>query len=281
MNRAKEIFIKAKKNVFNSNFGLYESLIKGDGLDFREIKEYENEDLRRINYKASAKSGELKANVFNETKQMNVVVILALSSSLKFGSSRLKLDLAAEILALLSLATTMGKNLLFPVVFSSKPELFYEPVSDEYEPVSDENEIYEITKDILNLNTFKKEIDFKKLSEFLNSVIKRKATVFLISDFLEEVDLSEISYQNDVYAVVLRDFFEENLTTLNDVDLINPFNGDKFEANLDEISIKRYKKLLKTHDEKLKEHFLQNKVSFGKIYTNDEPLSKLIQIARR
>lgn len=274
MNRAKEIFIKAKKNVFNSNFGLYESLIKGDGLDFREIKEYENEDLRRINYKASAKSGELKANVFNETKQMNVVVVLALSSSLKFGSSRLKLDLAAEIFALLALATTMGKNLLFPVVFSNKPELFYEPVSDE-------NEIYEITKDILNLNTFKKEIDFKKLSEFLNSVIKRKAAVFLISDFLEEIDLSEISYQNDLYAVVLRDLFEENLTTLNDVDLINPFNGDKFEANLDEISIKRYKKLLKIHDEKLKEHFLQNKVSFGKIYTNDEPLSKLIQIARR
>lgn len=274
MNRAKEIFIKAKKNVFNSNLGLYESLIKGDGLDFREIKEYENEDLRRINYKASAKSGELKANVFNETKQMNVVVVLALSSSLKFGSSRLKLDLAAEVFTLLALATTMGRNLLFPVVFSNKPELFYEPVSDE-------NEIYEITKDILNLNTFKKEIDFKKLSEFLNSVIKRKTAVFLISDFLEEIDLSEISYQNDVYAVVLRDFFEENLTTLNDVDLINPFNGDKFEANLDEISIKRYKKLLKTHDEKLKEHFLQNKVSFGKIYTNDEPLSKLIQIARR
>ena len=274
MNCAKEIFIKAKKNVFNSNFGLYESLIKGDGLDFREIKEYENEDLRRINYKASAKSGELKANVFNETKQMNVVVVLALSSSLKFGSSRLKLDLAAEIFALLSLAATMGKNLLFPVVFSNKPELFYEPVSDE-------NEIYEITKDILNLNTFKKEIDFKKLSEFLNSVIKRKAAVFLISDFLEEIDLSEISYQNDVYAVVLRDFFEENLTTLKDFDLISPFHGDKFEATLDEISIKRYKKLLKTHDEKLKEHFLQNKVSFDKIYTNDEPLSKLIQIARR
>lgn len=272
--RAKELFLKAKKNVFNSHFGLNESPIKGDGLDFREIKEYEFEDLRRINWKASAKSGELKSNVYNETKELNVVVVLMLSSGLKFGTSRLKQDMAAEIFGLLGFATLLSKNRLFPFIFSDKIEKFYDPMSQE-------GEIYDVMKDILNIDPLLKKIDYKKLCETINHIIKKRAIIFIISDFLDECDLVEISFQNDIYAICLRDRFEENLTLINSVDVLDTQNLSKFELNLDKSSIEKYKNILKIHDEKVKEHFLQNKISFGKIYTDDDAFSRLLEIVRR
>ena len=272
--KAKELFFKAKKNVFNPNFGLNESPIKGDGLDFREIKEYENEDLRRINWKASAKSGELKANIYNETKQTNVMVVLMLSSGLKFGSVRQKIDLAAEIFGLLGLWATINKNRLFPLIFSDKIEKFYEPISEP-------SGVYEVIKDILEFDLLGKNVDFQKMCDMINHMIKKKSMIFIISDFLDEPNLLDISFYNDVYAVCLRDRFEENLTQVADVDVLDTLNLEKFELNLDSGSIKKYLELLKSHDEKVKDHFLQNKIASGKIYTDEDALFGLVNIMRR
>ncbi|PSM51899.1 DUF58 domain-containing protein [Campylobacter blaseri] len=273
MQRAKEIFFKAKKDIYNQNFGNMQSPIKGDGLDFKEIKDYIDEDLKKINWKATAKSGAIKANVFNETRQINIVVVLMLSGSLKFGSVRLKRDLATEIFALLSLAAVESKNLLYPIIFSDKLEKFYPALKSQ-------DGVYQAIEDSLNIDVLGKDVDYKNLCDTINSTIRRKSAIFIISDFLKEPDFTDIAYYNDVYSIIIRDKIEEELKFDSDMDLINPVKLDKFELHLDKSVVERYKELLKEHDRKVKNHFLENRIFSDKIYTDDEVLPKLIKITR-
>ncbi|MSN96950.1 DUF58 domain-containing protein [Campylobacter sp. FMV-PI01] len=271
MQTSREIFLKAKKNIFNSKFGLNESLLKGDGLDFREIKEYENEDLRRINWKSTAKSGSLKTNVFNETKQMNIVFIFLLSGGLNFGSFKLKIELGAEILGLIGLNSIYQKNSFHTMFLSQKYEKFYLNLKDEVE-------IYDLIQKALNFEILGKSVDFDSFE--LNKYFSQKAAVFVVSDFLDDIDLSKIAFKNDVYALILRDKFEENLDIISDLDFIDASNFKSFELNLTKSSIKKYQEILKAHDEKMIEHFLENKINFGKIYTDEDAILSLLRIVR-
>ncbi|HHB94019.1 MAG TPA: DUF58 domain-containing protein, partial [Campylobacterales bacterium] len=72
---AKEILLRAKKDVFSGNLGNHITTFKGDGLDFREIRDYDyGDDIRKINWKATAKGNGLKTNVFNEERELNIVI---------------------------------------------------------------------------------------------------------------------------------------------------------------------------------------------------------------
>ncbi|CZE51216.1 DUF58 domain-containing protein [Campylobacter geochelonis] len=273
MQRARELFLKAKKDVYNLNFGNAQSSAKSDGLDFSEIRDYQNDELKKINWKATAKNLELKVNLFNETRQLNVVVAFMLSASMKFGSFRLKQDVASEVFALLSLATVTDKNLLYPYLFSDKLERIYEPTKSE-------DRVYDIVENALDTELLGKKADYEKLCDSINSFIKKRAMVFVIGDFLGDVNLSKIALYNDVYAVIIRDRLEENLEVFDSVDFINPLNLAKFEANITKQTAHKYNKLLKEHDFKLEEHFFKHKISFGKIYTDDDILLKLMNIVR-
>lgn len=268
MQRAKEIFLKAKKDVTNLNFGGSLSKFGSDGLDFAEIREYNNDDVKKINWKATARSMGLKTNIFNETRQLNVVIAYMLSGSLNFGSSRLKFDLGAEILALLGLAGVHSKNIVYPYIFSSKFEKIVEPISYE-------DGIYALVEDVLNIDILGKELNFKALCDTINLVNKKRSMIFIISDFLsDDVDLSEIAFYNDVYAICIRDRAEEDISVFGELNFIDPTSFGSYEANIDQASARRYERLLKEHDYKLKEHFYSNKISFTKIYDGDDMVQK-------
>lgn len=274
MQRAKEIFLKAKKDVTNLNFGLSLSKFGSDGLDFSEIRDYSNDDVKKINWKATARSMELKSNVFNETKQLNIVTAFMLSGSLNFGSNRLKFDLAVEILALLGLASVISKNAVYPYVFSQKLEFFTEPLFSE-------DGIFELVNTILNTQILGKKPNFKALCDTINLAHKKRSMIFIISDFLEEsVDISEIAYYNDVYALCIRDRAEEDISMFGELNFIDPTNFSAFKTNIDKGISKRYKELLKAHDDKIKEHFLQNNVSFTKFYSDDDIVHKFLGLMR-
>lgn len=268
MQRAKEIFLKAKKDVTNLNFGSNLSKFGSDGLDFSEIRDYANDDVKKINWKATARSLDLKINVFHETKQLNIIIAFILSGGLNFGSSRLKLDLGAEILALLGLAGVYSKNTVYPYIFSSKFEKIVEPINYE-------DGIYALVDDVLSSDVLGKEPNFKALCDAINLANKKRSMIFIISDFLsDDIDLSEISFYNDVYAVCIRDIAEEDIFIYDDLNFIDTISFKTFEASIDKSLANRYSRLLKEHDYKLQEHFFDNKISFTKIYDGDDIVQK-------
>lgn len=271
MLNAKEIFLRAKKNVYNSKFGLNESFLKNDGLDFSELKEYENDDLRRINWKATAKTSSLKANVFNQVRKMNVLIVFLLSGSLNFGTFKLKIELGAEILGLLGLSAIYQKNSFFALFLSQNYEKFYAKINSE-------DQIYALIKTALNFDILGKSAIFSNFD--LDKFFDRKGIVFVISDFLDEMNLSHLAFKKDVYAVILRDKFEENPTNLSGFDFIDTADFSSFDANLSDFEIQKYKEILKSHDEKIQRHFALNNIAFGKIYTDEDPYLGLLKIAR-
>ena len=166
--KAKEIIIKAKTNIFNTNLGNQLTSLKGDGLDFKEIKEYSyGDNIKNINWKATAKSNSLKVNVFDESRQLNIIVAFLINGSLEFGSVNMKQDIATEIIALLGFSSIYNHDLLFPILFSNKSEIFYEPTYDE-------TIMYKLIQDALEIKCIKKEVNYKSFCDYINTTMKQR-----------------------------------------------------------------------------------------------------------
>lgn len=272
--KAKQITLKARKDVFSGNIGDYITSFNGDGLDFKEIKEYSyGDDVKKINWKATAKSGDIKVNVFNESRQLNVIVAFMLSGSLHFGSIKLKSEVCSELIALLGFSSTLHHNLLHPIFFSEKSHNYYEPTLDE-------NSIYKLVEDSLSIKLLEKDVDYQAFCEYINSVVKKQSIIFMIGDFYGDVDLSYIAHKNQVYALIVRDRLEENPKLYGEFDLVNPINLKNSEFNISKSVAKKYSKLIKEQDSKLYEHFLKHQITYGKIYTDDDIYLKLSYILR-
>ncbi len=261
--RAKEILLKAKKEVFTGNIGSHLTAFKGDGIDFAEIRAYNSgDDVRKINWKATAKSGDLKLNEFNEERELHIVVAVMLSGGLNFGTKRLKQDSVAEILALLGFSSIASGDRLEIALFSDKLERHFKPTKS--------SGIVEMAvREVLSKDLIGKEANYLELINFLQSRLKRKAVVVIIGDFYEDIDISYLA-KHQLYLVRVRDHFEEELSDVGEVGLIDPISKKSVEANIDSSLIKSYKSALKKHDNTLNEHILEYGATIGNIYTNDD-----------
>jgi uncharacterized protein (DUF58 family) len=273
-NKLQEIIIRAKKDVFGGNIGDTLTTFKGDGLDFREIKEYEiGDDVKKINWKATAKTNTTKVNVFNIDRELNIVVAFLVSGSVHFGTVRFKQEVISEITAILAYSTIKNNNLLSFLIFSNKDEIFYPPSKSEAS-------VYNSAKSIFEFDCLEKDIDYEAFCNHINSTVKQKSIIFVIGDFYGDTDFSSIAYKHEVYALIVRDRFEEYPYISGEYDFVSPVDFSSTFINMDKNIAKNYQKLVLQNDEKLYEHFTQHQIRAGKIYTNDDIYSKLAQITK-
>jgi uncharacterized protein (DUF58 family) len=273
-NKLQEIIIRAKKDVFGGNIGDALTTFKGDGLDFREIKEYEiGDDVKKINWKATAKTNSTKVNVFNVDRELNIVIAFLVSGSIHFGTVRFKQELISEIAAILAYSTIKNNNLLSSLIFSNKDEIFY-PASKS------EASVYNSAKSIFEFDCLEKDVDYEAFCDHINSTVKQKSIIFVIGDFYGDIDLSTISYKHEVYALIVRDRFEEYPYISGEYDFVSPIDFSSTFINMDKNIAKNYQKLILQNDKKLYEHLEQHQITAGKIYTNDDIYSKLAQIIK-
>ncbi len=268
MKELKQILLKAKKQVFSNLSGENLTRLKGDGMDLRDIKSYEwGDDIRRINWKATAKSDEILVNTYDEYKQLNISLIYLPTPTMSFGSLRFKSDVASEIFAYLLFSGVKNHDLV-------KSEIFEEKT---YKPLKKLQEIDSIVSDVFYHEANKK-IDYEKLSHFINKSYKRGHIIILVGDFLSPVDLSLINKKHQLYALVIRDRLEEKLEFSGDLALRDFYTNKSSEFFINEDIKQRYNNLINSHDRKLEEHFLKNKISYKKIYTDDEVYIKLKEV---
>lgn len=272
--KAKEILLRAKKDVFSGNLGNNLTTFKGDGLDFHEIREYNyGDDVRKINWKATAKSNAVKVNVFNEERELNIVLAFMMSGSVHFGSVKLKQEVIAEILTLLSFSALYNDNRLQSIFFSDKEEKFFEPTKSE-------SIVHEVLNEAIAIDCLHKEADFGKFCDFINSVVKQKSLIFIIGDFYGNVDLSDIAHKNEVYALIVRDRIEEFPSLVGEFELVDPSTFASDDVSMNQDVAKEYEKMIISHDKKLKEHFLQHQITYGKIYTDEDVYLRLSEIIK-
>ncbi len=270
--KLKKIIIKTKRKIFSEIAGNNISHFEGEGFDFVELREYHfGDDVRKIDWKVTAKKQKPYIKIFKEEKELNVVIVSLLSGSVYFGSKVFKQDIIAEIFALLSFSCAKNSDNFSSLIFTDKEEIFLKPTKKIFG-------VYDGIKKILEFNPLGKSIDYKALVSYIRKRVKRKSIIFLIGDFVGDVDISLLSKKHEVISFIVRDRLEENPPAFGFLNLIDPENRKFLQMDLDEKSVKKYKKLIIENDDKLYRHFIKNRVRFTKIFSDDDPFVKISKL---
>jgi uncharacterized protein (DUF58 family) len=271
---AREILIKTKRKVFSQNLGNNATTFVGNGLDFSELREYYfGDDVRKINWKATAKAQRPYINLFTEERELNIIIAFMSGGGIAFGSKRIKQELMAEVYALLTYSAMKNGDNVTTIAFSNQEE-YYRRATKSI------NALYEIVPNLLGLDVLGKEVDYQTFSEHILATVKQKSIIFIVGDFSEEVDLTLISAKHEVYAVMVRDKFEEDPKLMGMLDLIDPkdMHSKGFEFN--KKMLLEYREAIAQKDKKLYEHFMGNHIRYEKIYTDEDPYFKLNNLVR-
>lgn len=271
---AKKIVLKTKKQVYGDMLGNNASLFQGEGFEFSELREYvHGDDVRKIDWKTTAKLGKPFVKIYKEERELNVVVVSMLGGSVYFGTVKQKSDVIAEVVATLAFSAIKNSDLFSHMVFADKLYDFSKPSKKLFS-------VHKAVEDIVGFDPLGKEGDFSALVETLVGRLKKKALLFIVSDFVGDIDLKLLSKKHDVFAVIVRDRFEENPSELGWLRLIDMETKQSFEGDVDSETLKNYKKALHDNDEKLYKQFKKQGVRFTKIYTHEEPVLKLMKKMR-
>ena len=277
MNQAlKKILIKTQKQVFSEIIGNNSTRQKGSGYDFSELKEYEyGEDVKNIDWIISAKMQKPYVKVFHAQKELNVNIVSFLNGSTYFGTDVFKQEVIVQI------AVALG----FICVKQSDPFTSYIANEELNICTKKSKQIFNVNfmaEQLYSYNVIGKNIDYKKIISELFKVIRHKSMIFLIGDFFEisNLDLKLLSQKHEVLAIIVRDKFEENPLELGNVNFIDPSSNKSFEGVLNKSTVEAYIKNVKENDHKLYTHFQNCAVRFTKIYTNEDPIKKLIGLLR-
>ena len=275
MNKAtKKIILKTRRQVFGDMLGNNASLFQGQGFEFSELREYiYGDDVRKIDWKTTAKLGKPFVKIYKEERELNVVVATMMNGSVYFGTVRQKSELIAEIVSILGFSAVKNSDLFSSIVYADKL----------YQKSKSSKKLYSVNSAVdflMNFESIGKEGDFSGFVDMLFSRVRKQSLLFIISDFIGDIDLKLLSKKHDVFAVIVRDKFEENPAELGYLELIDMESKSRFEGSVDSGVISKYKKALIENDTKIHKHFKKNGIRFAKVYTDEEPYLKLIKQMR-
>jgi uncharacterized protein (DUF58 family) len=211
----RRIEIRTRRLVEETFSGEYHSVFRGRGMEFREVREYvPGDDVRTIDWNVTARSGQTFVKLFEEERELTVVLVADVSRSGRFGSGRrTKSETVAELCGVLAFSAIANKDKVGLVLFSDRVELFVPPAKGR-------THVLRLIRDLLTFEPAGTGTDLGPPLQLVGSVLKRKATVFLVSDFWTGdfgPSLRPVARRHDVVAVRVRDPRE---TTLPAVGLV-------------------------------------------------------------
>jgi len=281
LKKVRQIEIRTK-NVVNDFFGGdYHSNFKGRGMTFSEVREYvPGDDVRSIDWNVTARTGKPHIKIFEEERELSVLILIDVSSSGVFGSKKdLKIDLGVEIAAMLSFSAIKNNDKVGLALFSDKIEKYIPPKKGK-------KHVLRLITDIVNhdFENSNKRTSIKTAIDFANKISKRKSVIFLISDFIDDNfwnELKFLNFKHDVVGLQIYDSYERNFPN---VGLINIHDSETGENTwIDTTSKKNRDKFQKNSDEKLDKFSTKCKnIGFDllQINTDDDYIKFLMQFFR-
>ena len=221
--RVRQIEIKTRKWVNAVFSGEYESIFKGRGMEFDDVREYfPGDDVRAIDWNVTARTGFPHVKKFVEERELTVMLVVDMSSSGLFGTrQRLKLDMAVEISALLAFSAIKNNDRVGLVLFTDRVELFIPPKKGR-------RHVLRLVRELLTFKPAHVKTDLAGVLEHLNKTLKRRAIVFLLSDFMSlgyEKALAITNRKHDVVALTLFDPAERGLSDFGVMNLEDAETG--------------------------------------------------------
>lgn len=267
----KTLQIKAKQSIYTLLSGDNLSKLHGEGYDFSELREYQiGDDIRKINWTISAKLGEPYIKELHANRELYIVVATLMDGSLYFGESNHKQKTITQVATTLAYATQHQNDLFQGISFYAKESYITPPTKQLFH-------IENFSKQLFEAELLDTKLDYQASIKSLFNKIYKPSLVFVISDFLEEVDLSLLAQKHEVIAIIIRDREEEYPKTLGEVTLQSPISKVKFDTFFGKRAIAQYKNRLEQHDKKLKKHLSTYGVEYIKIFTDEDIVEQLIK----
>lgn len=268
----KALQLKARHQVYTLLSGHNLSKLHGEGYDFSELREYQmGDDIRKINWTISAKLGKPYIKELHANRELSVVVCTLMDGSLYFGSGNAKQKKLTEAATLLGYAAQQNSDLFTGLSYTQDKTNATPPTKQLYH-------IEQFSKTLFEASLLNTALDYNTAIQDLFKRVHKPSLVFVLSDFLEEVDLSLLAQKHEVIAIIIRDHEEESPKKLGEVTLNDPQGGGKTDTYFGQKSIEQYLAKLGENDDKLGEHFARYDIRSIKIFTDDEVVGKLIQL---
>ncbi|NOX17413.1 MAG: DUF58 domain-containing protein [Chlorobi bacterium] len=203
LKQVRHIEIKTRGLVNEVFSGEYHSVFKGRGMEFAEVREYQpGDDIRNIDWNVTARFSHPYIKVFEEERELTVMLLVDMSGSLIFGSvEKTKQQIAAELSAILAFSAMKNNDKVGLIMFTDRIEKFIPPRKGK-------SHVLRIIREVLSFEARGNMTDVKGALEYFNHTIKKKSIAFLISDFIDEGYeriLKIIGRKHDLIGVVLTD----------------------------------------------------------------------------
>jgi len=277
LKKVRKIEIKTKglsKEVFA---GEYHTAFKGRGMTFSEVREYQyGDDVRNIDWNVTARLGNPYIKVFEEEREMTVVLIVDVSGSGEFGSKKmLKRELITEVSAVLSFSAIQNNDKVGVIFFSDKIEKFIPPKKGK-------SHILHIIRELIDFKPEHKNTNIAEGLKYFTNVIKKRCTAFLISDFEDtnfEKALQIASYKHDLIALKVMDKREMELPDIGLVKMKDAETGKyAWIDTSDKQTQKGFKNYHLMRQAALDEMFKKRGVSFADLKTDEDYVKPLMQM---
>lgn len=209
LKQVKQIEIRTRGLVNEVFSGEYHSVFKGRGMEFSEVREYNlGDDIRSIDWNVTARFGHPYIKIFEEERELTVMLLVDMSGSLFFGSvDKTKQQIAAELSSILAFSALKNNDKVGLILFTDRIEKFVPPRKGK-------SHALRIIREVLSFEPQGNQTNIRQALEYFNHTIKKKAIVFLISDFLDigyEKILRIVGKKHDLIGMVLEDPREKNM----------------------------------------------------------------------
>jgi uncharacterized protein (DUF58 family) len=279
LKKVRQIQIYTDKMVNDVLAGEYQSVFKGRGMEFDEVREYQpGDDIRSIDWNVTARTGHPFVKRFMEERELTVMLLVDVSSSGQFGSTKkLKKDIAAELCAVLAFSAIRNNDKVGLIMFTDRVEKFIPPKKGK-------RHVLRVIRELLYNEPESRDTDIGQALEFLNKVTLRKTVSFLVSDFFTEgfeKDLRLSARRHDLIAVAIEDPRELSFPKMGFIELEDAETGERLLVDTRSFRVRdRYAGATQAHTEWRRELFKSTGVDCIEINTEKPYLHELIKFFR-
>lgn len=281
--QVRQIEIRTRGLVNQVFSGEYHSVFKGRGMEFSEVREYQfGDDIRNIDWNVTARFGHPYIKVFEEERELTVMLLVDLSGSLVFGSvSKTKQRVAAELSAILAFSALKNNDKVGLILFTDKIEKFVPPRKGK-------THVLRIIREVLSFEPQGKSTNLKGALEYMHNAIKKKSIAFLLSDFIDagyDKILGIVGKKHDLIGIVLDDIREREFPKMGLVKFTDAETGE--ERWIDTSSRKVRESVMNSYKEKKQKRksiFLSSRLDSIEVTAGDDfvkPLVKFFKLRER
>ena len=275
--KVRKIEIKTRglsKNIFA---GEYHSAFKGRGMTFAEVREYQfGDDIRSIDWNVTARFGHPYVKVFEEERELTVVLLIDVSGSREFGTvSHLKKDIFTEVAATLAFSTIQNNDKIGVIFFSDKIEKFIPPKKGK-------KHVLQIIRELIDFQPESEKTDIAGALRYFTNAIKKSSTAFIISDFIDKNFEKELIISNRKHDVVALQVYDIRETELPDVGMVKLKDAESGERIWVDTSNKRlrttYKHAWGESQLALQKSFTKSGVDLVSMSTSEDYVRALMKL---